>query len=386
MKGDFDEIHYFAGYPDKDSMRDKAKRLMLEEMAHTEMTKPGSFSEPGREKMRLYKKGGHVSHKNKKEHCEKGHKHHHMHPEDHHLKHMHDGGVFQAHEHAPTHAYKMKHPHPMHYSAHGHDEHAYEHEPIHEFHDEEARHHRSVRVEDVRRPHGYRHGGKVAHSHHGGKEKKRAHLHKLQKKGLHEVERNISKEMHLSRGGHAVHHMNEHLDHPMRDRHHPETHQHQQFRNEYHPRDIEGGQLTNLHIPTPKLNVESIKGAKMMKRGGHSKHHHSHHHENHEHHKKRVHKAAGGTVYEHEMRGEHPGAPRGRINYEKDMKGVYPAHVPSYTGSKRKNPGACDQSFGSVFKKGGSARKYAAGGAAKVRKGVSDAAGRPVLRKMKMGY
>ena len=102
MKQDFDELHYFAGYPDDDSMREKAKRLMLEEMMGTQMTMPGSITEPGREKMRMYKKGGHVKH----------HKH---------------------------------------YAAGG-DEHAYEHEEIHPFHGEEARHHESTHVRGPRYP------------------------------------------------------------------------------------------------------------------------------------------------------------------------------------------------------------------------------------------
>ena len=357
MKQDFDELHYFSGYPDEDSMREKAKRLMLEEMMGTQMTMPGSITEPGREKMRLYKKGGHV-------------KHH---------KHYADGGISG-------------------------DEgmHAYEHEEIHPFHDQEARHHESTHV----RGPGYRHGGKVSHKkhhhshnghhdhngeHHSGhdKERRREHLHRLQREGLHETEKALKKESHLSRGGRIKDHhqallFNRHPELHKAKKHH-ETLQRETYRNKYTPKNIEGGELTNLHIPTPKLNVESIKEAHMMHKGGHM------HRQTHKKHHHPVKKAAGGTVYEREMRGERPTTHLTKINYEKDMKGMKPASVPHMTGTTRKNPGSVDQSFGSVFKKGGKActggrMKMAAGGVGKIRHGAADKFGRPTMKKRKMGY
>jgi hypothetical protein len=398
MKQDFDELHYFAGYPDKDSMREKAKRLMLEEMMGTSMSLPGSITEPGREKMRLYKKGGKVKH----------HKH-----------------------------YRQEHDHDMHE---GGEAHAYEHEEIHPFHGQEARHHESHRVHY---PHaythipehefnehshehgpGYKRGGKVHHKHHprhpshhdhahhsheSSKERKRAHLHHLQREGLHETERALKKESHLRHGGHTkryshggrikdehqamllpMHYHEESGMKRLKNGHHPETHQHETYRNEYTPKNIEGGQLTNLHIPTPRLNVESIKGAEMMHKGGHM--HKQTHHKKH-HHGGTIKKAAGGTVYEREMRGVHPSTHLTKINYEKDMKGVHPVHIPNMAGSSRKNPGALDESFGSVFKKGGKAcksghkvKKMAAGGVGKIRHGAADRFGRPRMGKLKMGY
>jgi hypothetical protein len=385
MKQDFDEQHYFAGYPGEDSMREKAKRLMLEEMMTTAMNKPSSITAPGREKMRLYKEGGHVKKHHK--HYRDEHKHHHKHHHGHH-----EGGEMHHHGH---------HHHD------GGDVHAYEHEAIHPFHGEEARHHSSYKhggeTHSYERGPGYKHGGKVHHKHHhghhshhehhehhghhehGSKERKRAHLHHLQREGLHKTEHALAKERKLSDGGYLMP-----RTHPKMG-HHPETHQRQTYRQDYAPKNIEGGQLTNLHIPTPKLNVETVREYQHMHKGGHmhkpshhKKHHHSHH---------KVKRATGGTVYEHEMRGVHPASHLTKINYEKDMKGVKPVHIPNMAGSSRKNPGAMDESFGSVFHKGGKAcrgghmaKKMAAGGAGKVRKGVADKFGRPNLHKLKMGY
>lgn len=53
-----EEIRYYAGYPENDSMREKAERLFHEEAREN----PRSASAPDRTPMRLYKKGGHVSH------------------------------------------------------------------------------------------------------------------------------------------------------------------------------------------------------------------------------------------------------------------------------------------------------------------------------------
>lgn len=302
MKEDFDEHSYCAGYPGHDSMREKARKLMAEEMKGTKMTMPGSFSEPSREKMRLYKKGGPVKH----------HKH-------------------------------------------------------------------------------YRHEDK---------EEKRSHLHHLQKEGLHETERALKKESHLKRGGHVRKHRHHHADggqtklFPMHKHeesgmkrslhhHHPETRDHKtRYGTSSGPKDIQGGSLTNLKIPTPKLNVESVKGAERMRKGGdmHRHHHKKHHHV--------VKKAAGGTVYERDMLGEHPSKHLKKINYEKDMKGMHPSRVPPMTGSHRKNPHALDESFGTTFKRGGhcKSKKFAIGGVGKMRKGVADKSGRPKMAKRKMGY
>jgi len=299
MKQDFDEMHYYAGYPNSDSMREKAKRLMLEEMMHTQMTKPESMSAPGHEHMRLFKKGGHVTHHHK-------HKVHH---------HMHEGGSMHeaSHERAP----------------------------------------------------GYKQGGHhkhKAHHEHEGKERKRAHLHHVQKEGLHKTEAALKKESHLMHGGRV---------------------RHQRHDDRGHPHDIMGGSLTKMHIPTHKLNLESIRDVETLRKGGRA--HHAHHAKHHGH---RVHKAAGGTVYEQEMMGTHPSTHLKRINYEKDMVGTHPSRVPPHTGQKMKNPGALDESHGTVFRKGGKVcrGKYAAGGAAKMRKGVADSHGLPMMHKLKRGY
>lgn len=53
-------INHKSGYHGADSMRDKAEKLIRDEMAGVDMHFPRSASQPGREKIRLYKKGGHV--------------------------------------------------------------------------------------------------------------------------------------------------------------------------------------------------------------------------------------------------------------------------------------------------------------------------------------
>ena len=55
----------------------KAHKLLAHEFATTPMTAPASRSTPSHEKMRIYKKGGHVKHH---EHEHEKHKHH-MHEE-----------------------------------------------------------------------------------------------------------------------------------------------------------------------------------------------------------------------------------------------------------------------------------------------------------------
>jgi hypothetical protein len=324
-----EHMKYQAGYPGEDSMREKAERLMRAELMGTPMTLPASHSTPSHEKMRLYKKGGHVK----------------------------------------------------------------------------------------------------GHHHHEGKEHERAKLHKMQHHGLEMAERGLSKERKLKGGGYA---------------HGGHKHETLQRRE-----DIEaGGHLTNLYIPhEKKLSIQSVKEAEKMHKGGraHKKHHHHehmshgghphygdhehmahggrehhrHHHEHmtpgghphygdHEHmahggrehhHKKghRVHKAAGGTVYEHEMLGARPSTKTPHINYEKDMKGVHCSH---HALGKSKgvsaNAGAFDASMGEYKKHGGAVKhhskhhhhtkKMAAGGAAKVRHGVATPSGRPIMRKSPKGY
>src|SRR6266850_4680627 len=66
-----EHMKYQAGYPGEDSMRAKAERLMRAEIAGTPMTLPASHSTPSHEKMRLYKKGGHVKGHEDKEHHHK---------------------------------------------------------------------------------------------------------------------------------------------------------------------------------------------------------------------------------------------------------------------------------------------------------------------------
>lgn len=60
--------HLHAGYPGKDVMRENAKQAFDGEMRgfDSDIGMRGSFSAPSRTKMRLFKKGGHVSHQEKK--------------------------------------------------------------------------------------------------------------------------------------------------------------------------------------------------------------------------------------------------------------------------------------------------------------------------------
>ena len=80
MKQITEEMKFVSGYPGEDSMRDKAKKLLGHEFANTPMTKPASMTTPSREKMRLFKKGGHVEHEHPKAHKKLAHgghaKHH----------------------------------------------------------------------------------------------------------------------------------------------------------------------------------------------------------------------------------------------------------------------------------------------------------------------
>ena len=149
-----------------------------------------------------------------------------------------------------------------------------------------------------------------------------------------------------------------------------------------------GGHLTNLHLPRKeKLSVQSVKEAQALRKGG-AVHHKKHH---------RMHKAAGGTVYERHMLGEHPSHKRPHINYEHEMMGEHcmrsadgGRHAKGYP-SGPSNPHAFDASMGEYKKCGGRVKKHhtkkmAAGGAAKIRHGVATPSGRPIMKKSPKGY
>jgi len=59
---DLDKAVGKSGYMGQDSMRDKAKSMLGKEMSDTTMSAPKSFGAADNEKMRVYKKGGHVKH------------------------------------------------------------------------------------------------------------------------------------------------------------------------------------------------------------------------------------------------------------------------------------------------------------------------------------
>lgn len=67
MRDDYKELLLMSGYPGEDSMRKKAERVLGEEMAMTKKEFPEGFSAPSREKVRLYRKGGHVRGLNKEQ-------------------------------------------------------------------------------------------------------------------------------------------------------------------------------------------------------------------------------------------------------------------------------------------------------------------------------
>lgn len=222
MKRITEEMKFVSGYPGEDSMRAKAHKLLGHEFATTPMTKPASMTTPSREKMRLYKKGGHVEHEYPKAH------------------------------------------------------------------------------------------------------KKLAH------------------------GGHAKHHKGD--------------------------GDEQGGHLTNEYFPKQmKLNVENFREATGMKHGGHA-------------HKKCAKRSHGGSVYEHEMLGEHPSRKRPHINYESDMKGEAPEKSAFSRKSVAHPKNVVDASHGQYKKKGGSVKKMAAGGVAKIRHGEATKRGLPISKKIARGY
>lgn len=201
----------------------------------------------------------------------------------------------------------------------------------------------------------YKKGGHVKHEHeshekhhrHEQAEHKRAKLHKREEAGLRKIHREIEAEKHLKHGGHAKH---------RRDG------------------DEQGGHLTNEYFPKQmKLNVENFREATGMKHGGHA-------------HKKCAKRTHGGSVYEHEMLGEHPSRKRPHINYESDMRG----EVPERSAFSRKTVAhprnVFDASHGQYKKKGGPVKKMAAGGVAKIRHGEATKRGLPISKKIARGY
>jgi hypothetical protein len=134
-----------------------------------------------------------------------------------------------------------------------------------------------------------------------------------------------------------------------------------------------GGHLTNLHLPKHmRLNVENFREADGMRKGGRAE-------------KKHVKRARGGSVYEHDMLGEHPSRKTPHINYESEMMGETPERKAQGGKLIRRPSNAMDASHGQYKKKGGSV-KMAAGGVAKERRGVADKNGKPINRKTPMGY
>lgn len=217
----------------------------------------------------------------------------------------------------------------------------------------------------------YKKGGHISHE---GKEKKRAHLHHLQQKELKDVRRLIEKEKHLKKGGRCS------MGGSFMKQGEP-----------HHP--VEGGSLTNLHIPEKKHLKKGHpmkKGGRAChhggklemgyKKGGHLKHHHKHH---------AMHRAGGGsTVYEHEMVGEHPSHAFHHYNYEGQMRGEYPRHEADHGHS----------GMVKVYRHGGhhghhhhhhhndhhkhhGRHKYAAGGVGKMRHEEATSHGMPIHNK-----
>lgn len=110
------------------------------------------------------------------------------------------------------------------------------------------------------------------------------------------------------------------------------------------------------------------------------------HHRHHGH--KKHHKAAGGTVYEHQMVGERPSHKAHHFNYESEMMGEYPVSKPRAT--RQSKAGLHDANHGQLFKKGGHSHsrhhhhkmaeggmKMAAGGVGKIRHNQATSAGQP---------
>lgn len=321
---DLEGLHQ-SGYPGEDSMRAKAERLMRDQMMGT-MEFPKSASAPDRMKMRLYKKGGHV-------------------------KKYADGGRVAEHEHEGEMMPRLSRHKKAHDAEHG------------LLHDEFF-------------PSKFRHGG------HARKKAAVTSEHRKAMKG-----RTKSKEDHLARN--------------------------------FIPEDFYEGV-----VHTPKLNVESLREGARMKKGGsaHNMHSDGHHpafnefgkHGQVYHNRKggKVHKAAGGSMYKkgghahHAHKHHHKMAEGGhmkKINYEAEMMGTkhhksHPNYESEMMGEKclakasktvGKNPHhphkePFDASHGTVFRKGGRVHK-AAGGAAKVRKGVASPAGNQISKRVVKG-
>lgn len=177
------------------------------------------------------------------------------------------------------------------------------------------------------------------------KEQKRAKLHRMQEHELSDVRKLIEKENKLKKGGSPK--LSEKISGSFMKRGAPHG-------------EVAGGSLTNLHIPkkgrdTKPLNSKPEKGSEMKKKGmfnegGHCTkvkvYKHGGHH--------KMHRAGGGTVYEHEMVGEHPTHSFHHYDYEGMMRGEKPT---------RHREG------------------YAAGGVAKIRHGAATKEGHPINHK-----
>lgn len=128
-----------------------------------------------------------------------------------------------------------------------------------------------------------------------------------------------------------------------------------------------GGHLTNLYLPKQmKLNVENFREATGKKKGG------------------CVHKARGGSIYEHQMDGEHPSRKMPHVNYESEMMGETPERKAQSGKPIRRPSNVMDASHGQYKKKGGRVA-MAAGGVAKIRHGVATKNGKPINRKVVRG-
>jgi hypothetical protein len=356
---------FLAGYHGEDSMRTKAERMLNPKFMGVNMHIPESMSAPDRTKVRLYKKGGHVhklTHEQTDMKLPRRVKHKKLNVQNfYEAEHMHSGGEMRRGGHAH----------------HGHHEHHSHHE------------------------------------HHAGKERKRAMLHREQEHELSKARHLIEKEKKLKHGGHAHHRrhkadggtlmstLNAMRGMPMKKgghahkKHHYATGgilpglaksalgalgamrglplkkggtAHHRHHHKHHYAD--GGEMMHI-LPHHE------HGEKVYKRGGHA--HHGHH-EHHSHHRK--HKAHGGTIYEHQMVGEHPSHKMHHYNYEAEMMGERPIRAPREVHSSRK--GLHDMSHGQYLARGGRTHhKMAMGGVGKIRHGVASKRGLPLSRKVR---
>lgn len=275
-------MHHKAGYPGNDSMRENAKREFDGELKgfDSEIGMHGSFSAPSRTKMRLFKKGGHVSHEEKKRPA--------MHKKE--LKEL----------------------------------------------------------------------GDIKNLIHKEHKSGRSSSHREQVKELNDVKHLIGKERKLNKGGF-----------------------------------INGGSLTNLHIPKPtgfgkshNSELHLTKG-KEMKKGGHSHHrrHHEHERYNDGGHTMKVYKHGGHyshgghtNMYERAMVGETNSHAKPRGNYESMMRGE---HCDEHAGHHHMDRHVHRHEVLPGLKHGGHAHHprgkhahFAAGGVGKIRHNQSTPSGK----------